>query len=407
MAKNPFEKDVFMKYRILIALVCVLLAAVILLNLPPVYPSEPGPETKPALPILTRPTHTTTAPAPGVVRLYCCESDWLPALTELAGQYTELTGIEVIIQSPGAEDCQAALSALLESETPPTVFCIHTESQLAARQKTLLNLADTDFAAQLIDPDFGWYQDGALLAVPMDLEAFGLLFNAELLATKAALSRKDIQDLASLATASQILKNNSVKAFSTAEWDHGDAMRLLSASDPERVREFLNIYLSNCGSSGDGLTQFLQGKSVFCLGSTADYSAIEAESNRTLELRNLDILPTYSNGVMQYFCRTAWGVNANAVQADLEETQAFLLWLVTATDTAAPIDSLQMLTAFADTAWYGDQLEKKVQGYMQSEPVALAFTPNPKNQITLLAALQTYIADPGDDTWDLLKEMLK
>lgn len=407
MAKNSFEKDVFMKYRILIALACVLLAAAILLNLPSEPRVEPGPETQSTLPTLGQLTQAPSEPAMGAVRLYCCDSDWLPVLTELAAQYTELSGIEVTVLNPGAEGCQDTLSTLLESEAPPTVFCIHTENQLANRRETLLDLADTAFAAQLIDPDFGWYQDGALLAVPVDLEAFGLLFNAELLATKAALSRGDIQDLASLATASQILKNNSVKAFSAAEWSQTAALRLLNTSDPERVREFLDLYLANSSTSGDTLALFLEGKTVFYLGSTADYSTIEAESNRTLELRNLDILPTYSNGTMQYFCQTAWGVNANVQRADLEETLTFLLWMVTAADNAAPIDSLQILTAFVDAAWYDDQLEKKVRGYMQSEPVTLAFAPNLKNQITLLEALKNYMADPGDDSWNLLKGLLQ
>lgn len=393
-----------MKYRILIALGCVLLAAVVLLSLPPAHPAEPGPEH--TLPSLTIPTHPTTAPEPAVVRLYCCQSQWLLALTELSTQYTQLTGTEVVILTPDADGCQSTLARLVESEEAPTVFCVHSEKQLSDWQDRLLDLAGTDLADQLLSQDLGVYRQENLVAFPMDLEAFGLLLNAELLATKAAVSRKDIVDLTSLATAVQILGDNSVKAFAT-NWDISDSLYLLSSGDPDSISDFLNLYLSNAADAETSQELFLAGEIPFYLGRTGDYADLEAAGSDAVQMRNLDILPTYTAQALQYFFRTAWCVNADVRQVDLEETMKFLQWMVTATDTGAPIDSLQTLTAFRDAGWYGNLLEKKVRSYMQSEPATLAFAPTPKNQTDLLNALEAYLAAPGDDTWNALKALLK
>lgn len=400
-----------MKHRIIVAAASLVLAALILLLLP-MAPPQTAPSTTPS--ITTRPTEeptlptvppTTFPPEPaGVVRLYICDPEIWEVLTEMAAEYTAETGTEVILLTQEEDGCQATLQRLMVSEDPPTAFCVHSRSQLLSWESTLLELKDTPLASLLRSEDMAIRHDGKWLAIPMGLKAYGLLLNAELLATKGALSRLDIADFPSLSTAVQILKNNSVKAFPTLNLTAEDAWHLLAVQEPEHTREFLDLYLSNCNKSGDALTQFLEGKAAFLPGGSWDYGTLANHTDKAFHVRNLDIVPTYIGNAMQYLCDTAWVINAGSRQHDMDATLSFLCWMATATENStAPIDRLQLLTPFAGGNYYGNQLEKKLLGYMSTEPAVTDFDDAPEEDETLLTALNAYLQAPNDENWEQLR----
>lgn len=399
-----------MKQRILVAVVSVVLAAVILLLLPPAHPQGPKPtdpthdtgsNTKPTAPI-TGPSDT-----PGAVRLYSCNEAWLAAFETLAAQYSELTGTEVVLLRPEANDCQETLARLMESEDPPTVLCVHSQTQLEGWTESLLDLQGTDFAAALFANSFGLHVDGKLLAIPMDLEGFGLLLNAQVLGAQGALSRNDITDSQSLAMAAQILKNNSVKAFSAAQFDTAVALSLLFYGDSAQVRAFLDLYMANSHTSGDAKTQFLNGECAFYLGGTWNSEWLDDREDQALQLRNLDILPTYTTSGIQYHFSTAWCVNGSARQEDISATLQFLTWLVSAGEEGTvPVDALQALTPFTDGTWYGNQLEKKLLTYMKTEPAVIRWVPASGDYQKLITALETYLQNRSDENWGMLQVIL-
>lgn len=400
-----------MKHRILVALACVVLAAVILHLLPSAHPQVDDP-TKPTqtMPSGTKPSVPQTTPPDSAVavRLYSCNGAWADALEVLAAQYTALTGTEVAVLRAQEDGCQQTLARLMESEDPPTVLCVHSQSQLESWKDSLLSLQDTALATALRADHFGLYLDGKLLAVPMDMEGFGLLLNAEILATKGALSRNDITDSQSLAMAVQILKNNSVKAFPTAQLDTAAALHLLLTGENAQLRSFLELYTANGQTSGDAQEQFRNGQCAFYLGGTWNYEALAEQEDQALRSRNLDIVPTYLAGSMQYVFSTAWCVNGSARQADVEETMAFLAWLVSAgEDGTVPVDSLQTLTPFAAGTWYGNQLEKKLLTYMETEPAQIRWAVDPGDYSKLLTSLDIYLQKRTDENWEFLQLILK
>lgn len=397
-----------MKHRIFIAVASVVLAAVILLLLPSAHPQETTP-TEPDFSgrYPTKPTKPTASPQTACVRLYSCDENWALALEALAVQYTQLTGTEVVVLRPQEEDCQETLSRLMESEEPPTVLCVHSQSQLERWEENLLDLTQTDLAAALCADSFGLYRKGKLLAVPMDLEGFGLLVNLEVLGTKGALSRNDITDGQTLTMAAQILKDNSVKAFPTAALDALAAVHLLLGSDEAQIRSFLDFYMANSHTSGDAADLFQNGKCAFYLGGTWAYSRLFTQEDQALQVRNLDILPTFLAGGIQYGFTTAWCVNAAAAQEDVTATMEFLTWLVSAgEDGSVPVDALQTLTPFTDSQWYGNQLEKKLLTYMKTEPAVVSWTPISEADTKLTMALQNYMENRNDDNWAFLQTVL-
>ena len=394
-----------MKHRILVAAASLVLSALILLLLPaasddPLLSTGPG-----RLPPLTRPTasQTTQPEYTGVVRLYSCDEQIAAFLTETAAEYADLTGVEVVVLRQEADGCQATLQRYMQSEEPPTVLCVHSQRQLQAWKDTLLDLNGTDLAAALCNEDFGLWLYGELLGIPAAVEGYGLLVNAELLGTKGALSRNDIFDLSSLGTAAQILKNNSVKAFPTTAFTPQDAAYLLLSEDLQNARYFIDLYIANSSKTGDPLELFLAGKAAFCLGGSWQYDALANVVNSSFHVRNLDILPTYAAGAMQYVCSTAWCVNAGARQEDIDATLDFLTWMTTAGEEgAAPVDRLEMLSPFADAVWYGNQLEKRLRGYMRTEGAAVHWKDTDFSASRLLLALNVYVADNTDANWSTL-----
>ena len=398
-----------MKYRILVALASLVLAALILLLLPLDAPIMQQPST--TIPAQSStPSSTTTVPPtlppkdPGVVRLYSCDDRFLSAFSQFAAEYTALTGVEVVVLRPDADGCQATLQRYMESEDPPTMLCIHNQRQLLIWQDTLLDLEDTPLASTLCNDGLGMRLDGKLLGVPAEVAGYGLLVNAELLAHKAALTRDgDFGSFSALTTAVQILKNNSVKAFPSPTLTLRDAWHLLLADDQQNVRAFLDLAAANCNKSGDPMTLFLNGKSAFYLGGSWEYDTLAAFTDSTLDVMHLDILPNYAAGAMQYICNTIWCLNASARQVDIDATMDFMVWMVTARENSpAPVDRLEVLSPFADAAWYGNRLENKLRTYMRTETAVLQFDGGEMGAEPLLTALSAYIAQRNNETWQQL-----
>ncbi len=396
-----------MKQRIIVAAASLVLAALILLLLP-LDPKGPQMGTNSTDPtgtgVITDPTgNVQTKPLEGCeVRLYSCDEATHTLFAELAAEYSALTGIEVEVLGSEEDGCQATLQRLMESEDPPTVLCVHSQKQLLDWQNTLLDLGGTTLAEAMSNDGLGLRVNGKLLAIPLAVEAYGLLVNAELIGTKGALSRNDIYDLSSLSTAVQILKNNSVKAFPMPNVTLMDAWYLVMGEELESTRAFLDLFIANGNKTGDAMEQFLDGKAAFRLGGSWEYDTLAAYTDRTFHVRNLDILPNFAVGAMQYVCSTAWCVNASARQEDIRATLNFLTWMVTADQGAAPVDRLQQLSPFADAAWYGNQLQKKLRGYMQTEKAVLQWKMEDASDKRLLLALTTYMAENNDDNWKVV-----
>lgn len=398
-----------MKQRILVAAASLVLAALILLllpldSLPPNLGSQPtlSPDTG------MNPTGTipsTPPQQPGVVRFYSCQADVLEGLLELAEEYTALTGVEVEVITADAAGCQTTLQRLLESEMPPTIFCIHSQSQLVAWKDSLLDLKDTALAAALCNEGLGLRLEGKLLAVPTAVEGYGLLANSEILG--AVLSRSEISDFSALSMWVKILKDNSIKTFPTAKFSVRDAWHLLMSEDLDRTRGFIDLYLANCTQTGDAMTLFAGGKTAFYLGGTWSYDDLAAMADGNFDLRNLDILPNYCEDAMQYICSAAWGIHGNAQPQDIDATLAFMAWLVTADGGPAPIDRLQTLAPFRDAAWYGNQLQKKMRGYMLSEAATLQWDGGGIGTDPLLMALMAYQEDRSDVNWYALCQVVE
>ncbi len=383
----------------------------------------PPPTTVPTPPITTTPTvptqpaqptvpPTTLPPRAGQVRLYTCDKDRLEKYLLLAEEYFAATGVEVILQTPAeGENCHDALARYMASEAPPTMFCIHREQTLLQYADQLYDLTNTQAAAQLYSAGFGMYYGEKLLALPVEVDWFGFIYNAKMLAdagfSRVDFHRTDMTGYHSISYIAETLRSKQVMPFEKPDFANA---AILSALFPEadQLRSFVDLYVGNSNSGDNAMLAFQYGKNVFYAGTTADF-----EAALTLGIENLDLLPAFADGsnTMRYTCRSFLAVNGAAYEPDVRVTAVFLRWLVSGrADGGAPMDALGGRSPYKASTVSGNGLEKLLRKYMAEEPAQVMWDQSPVEPVELADfrdALAAYFAKPSDDAWEKVARLMK
>ncbi len=407
----------------LITTICLVVLAVLVLTwiLLSVFSNrDPQSESTPSISFPTNPDGPflpSVPEKPGQVRLYTCDAELYAVYLTLAERYHAETGLTVTVLAPEEGSCPDTLDRLLQSDAPPTIFCIHDPETLESLLPRLADLSDRTILRSLSSPIFALRQDGKAVAMAIDVAAYGLLCNAELLG-KAGFSRDYFTDMAMLSNAvSHISSNRGELGFSpfgtvdVSQADHQGlaCLLLMMYREGDDLRSFLDIYRKNALQNGTALDQFLNGKTVFLPGSTADFSMV---SGLTHGAHNLDILPVLNDdgAGMQYVCQLYWALDGQASPEDLLAAETFLQWMATAGEQGTPVDALGLMTPFRDATYYENVLQRKLRGYMSSGAGSLSF---PCQQVlsdetldALCQALEAYLAAPSDDTWAAVAALL-
>ncbi len=388
---------------------CLLLILVISLCL--TAPKAPGP-TEP----VDRPPNSSGSEniKKATVRIFTCDQELYLTFAQLAEEYSAQTGIQVNVMLAGADDCQSALETAMDREDAPTILCLHSQEDVDKWKDSLYDLAGSALLEQLYAGEFALGVDGKLLAITADTQGYGLIYNASLLAM-AGFTRSDITDFAALETVTQFIDKKDLEFSAFAAPDFSDASHkglacLLAGlhRDPAQLRSFLSLYPNQNGAAGEDLQKFLEEKSVFYVGGSWDYEKVAA-----LGSHNLDIMPAYSEnaGTMHYISTLCWGINGSLPQNCVQDSLDFLLWLVSAgEDGPAPVDQLELLAPFKGAAYYADPLEKKLRGYMETEPVQVAWDHcrklSDQKLQELCQSFTAYIAKPDEETWQQVLDAL-
>lgn len=395
----------------------VLLAVAICLAV--FLPKEPGPSTDPTgstgstgLPhgSSTNPTNSSGQVILGedaAVRLFVCGREDHAALEALAAQYQAQSGISCQIVTGNLEN-------MMESEEMPTIFCIHSQTEAEKWADRMLDLTGSAVLEALLSQAFALKLNEKPVAVAMEVECYGLIYNAALLA-QAGYTRSDITDLASLqAIAGYITGDRKMlgfDAFCQADWSDTVLTRYLAgiSADPAEIRSFFDLYISNSTAKGNPLEQFVAGEVVFYVGGLWEYDQIAA-----LGLNNLDVLPLYTAAGGGFHCTSDfyWCVNSAAPDAQVAASLDFLRWLVTAgEDGAAPADSLNTLLPFADTDGARTAFDRLLRKYLAEETVYVRWeiaedlTAEALSNLTL--ALSEYAENATEENWAVVVSLLK
>lgn len=404
-----------MKKRILVLIICLAAAAAMCLAVsrwPTTGSNNPTTDStadsrEPSGP---RPTGNggSTAPVvtPPEIRLYVCPAEDTALYEDLAAQYAALTGTAVTIVT-------GDLQPLMDSDTPPTIFCLHSQQEAQQWQDHMYDLSGAPVLEQLYNPNFALTENGKPLALAMDVTGYGLIYNAALLG-KAGFTRSDITDFASLRAITQHItedrKTLGFYPFCTPDLHNTVLTEYLAgiSEDPAQIRSFFDLYRNNATASGDPMAQFVSEKIVFYVGGVWDYDRISQ-----LGIHNLDILPIYTTDGGSFHCTssTYWSVNAQSSDADIQASLDFLNWLVTVDENGnVPVDLLGWLSPFRNATAAEDAFQRLMRKYIAEEPVTLRWEIAPgmsEQELTdLAAALSAYMASPSDDTWAAVAALL-
>lgn len=348
------------------------------------------------------PTEPTAPSAPaGQVRFVNSDPALQEAWEAIAASYTEKTGIQVQI-----------IPAAQQGETVPTLFTVADESELATVSDLCYELS-AERAAHHVQDRYTLKSGNKMCGIPLEAEGYGLIYNSKLL-RDAGITASDIKSFAKLTEVVNIISGNTALKFEPfACVDMNSTAIDLLASLPGDIRPFFDLYINNtaCNSitaEGSGpMAEIAEGKAAFCIGNTKEFKELAATSEG-----NLNILPLYIGGdkelsqglclrVDNYLC-----VRNDVSREDLEATLDFLDFLLHTTGSEAPvIDQLGVFTPYSTAKFYSSPLEKTLREQIHAGRQLLVFSELAAPE-GLDEALKAYAADPTDENWAIVANIL-
>jgi raffinose/stachyose/melibiose transport system substrate-binding protein len=343
-----------------------------------------------------------TQPIVGQVRIANSDPDMQTAWETLARDYTSRTGISVSVVSG-------------QDETA-TLFTIRSQEELAAVQDQCLDLSGTGAHAQLASWDLTLKADGKVCGIAAEIEGFGLMYNSALLGRIA--TPQEITGLSALKNVAEAITADAdldFAAFACPDLDGSFLSRMVSMG--VNCREFWQVYAANSAclpgtlnqtDTEDSLLEFVDGKAVFCLGSTAEYDRVSILGDH-----NLGIMPLYLGGENEQrqglcvTCSSYWCVRGDGEPADVQATLDFLNDLVhPREDGTVPVDDLRIVAPYRQATFASNPLERTLRTDLLAGKEYVVCTPMEKIPEGLTAALTTYAIEPTDENWAAVAAIL-
>ena len=259
--------------------------------------------------------------------------------------------------------------------------------------------------------DLALTADDKVCGIAAEIEAFGLVCNATLLA-KAGYTQTDIASFEDLKALTELITANSEDwGFSAfAKVDPTQNFPLQLASLTEDPRAFFDLFINNATcppaeiagvNEADAMDDFINGKAVFYLARTGDHDQLAA-----LGSENLSILPVYLGGgaeERQSLCAAAtsyWCVRGDASEQDVQATLDFLNDLVQPRpDGSVPVDDLGLLAPYRQATGASNILEITLRMELSAGKELMICKKVSQIPEGLDEALITYAADPSDENW--------
>ena len=283
----------------------------------------------------------------------------------IAEKYTEETGVPVVIQSVPDSDYSETLTQMLNSESAPTLFDVHSIAEFKQNLDFCYDLTGAKVLNQLItnayslSNSFKWNAENGFSAVGYSLTSCGLLYNKKIM-EQAGYHIRDIQNYSTLQHVITDIQSrreelglvNAVAPIQLSSTDRtsdfysnlynvaafpylekngfADIQYIEDASNVmQNLCDLLSVSGGSFASSTD-VNGFINGNYVFCFSTIDSYNN---DMRERIGYENLGILPLYTGSAdedKQGLCTNAvryWCVNKNADKDDISATLDFLSWI--------------------------------------------------------------------------------
>ena len=346
---------------------------------------------------------TNPAQTVGQVRILNNDPQLQTAWETLAAEYKDLTGVEVLVISS-------------DSESVPTLLEITDESQLP---KNAVDLSSTGAYAQLDSWDLALRDDqGKVCAVAAEAEVFGLVYNSTLLA-RTSNTRADIDSFGDLTEVVYAITDGALELGFSAfpRLTAQEEFALLLAALNGDARNLVDLIINNTAedpmiiaqtTGEEALQDFLDGKAVFFLAGSMEHDTLSAIGSE-----NMGVLPVYlgveneENKTLCTAARSYWCVDGGASALDIQETLAFLNYLVQPrADGTVPVDDLGLMAPYRQAKHICNMLEAVFRSDVDRgmEPMVCRYV----SQVPegLPQALIAYVENPSNDNWEKVSALM-
>ena len=371
---------------------------------------------------------------------------------KVARQYTQLTGVPVIVVTAASGTYEDALRSEMAKNDPPTLFQVNGPVGLKTWREWCLDLRDTKLYQNLQSKEFALEDNGEIPAVAYAIESYGLIYNKTLLNRYCALEGAVITDASEInsfemlkAVAEDIQRRKAevgvLGAFTSAGMDASSDWRfkthlvnlplyyecrdrdIATAETVEgtylpQFKQLWDLYLQNATcppaligakSGEDAASEFALGEAVFYQNGTWAYEDITTEGLGDDEIGMLPIYIGAEGEAQQGLCTGSenyWCINRQANPESIEATKAFVNWLV---DTPEGQQALEQELGFA-TPFASSQPQNALQEAVRADleqgrtPVGWVFPtiPSERWKNNLGAAMLEYAQGSAD--WDAVEQ---
>ena len=294
---------------------------------------------------------------------------------ELAKTYTDLTGVEVKVDTAASGTYEATLKAEMAKENAPTLFQVNGPVELASWTDYCYDLKDTSLYSNLKSDDFALIENDEVKGIAYVIETYGIIYNKSLLndyfATDGAVVTS-VDEINNFDTFKAVVEDIQAKkddlgiegAFTSAGMDSSSDWRFkthlanlpiyyeykadnITSTDAikgtylDNYKAIWDLYINNATcepkmisakTGDDAASEFALGEAVFYQNGTWAYGDCVSED---LTDEDLGMLPIYIGGEgeeNQGLCTGSenyWCVNSQASAADISATIDFLNWVIT------------------------------------------------------------------------------
>ena len=372
------------------------------------------------------------------------ESD--ETLQEIAKMYTEETGVEVKVVTAASGTYNETLTAEMDKSEAPTLFVVGNAAAVDTWGDYCYDLKDTEIAKELNTDAYMLYDDeGKLCSIGYCYECYGIIVNKALLA-KAGYSMDDIQNFDGLKKVAEDITARKdelgFSAFTSAGMDGSSSWRFTghlinleyyyeSVDDPaawescpaeltgkymDNYRAIWDLMINNstvapselANGGFDAQAEFANGEAVFYSQGNWEWGGLEGKG---MKAEDLTMIPYYcgvegeEKAGLNCGTENYWAVNAEASEADIEATLAFMKWLVTDEEASAKAVSTFGVMPYKNAATSSNPFLAIANEYAANGHYTMWWATNYQPNVdayraTVVSAMNEYDADPTDANWE-------
>ena len=366
-------------------------------------------------------------------------------LQELAGTYTEKTGVPVKVVTAASGTYSQTLTSEMDKSDAPTLFVIGNAAGVKEWGEFALDLKGTAIADESNTDAYNLYdEDGRFVSQGYCYECYGIVANADLIA-KAGHDIAEIKDFESLKAVAEDIHSRASElgfdAFVATDMDDSSSWRVtghlanleyyyeeqddggwdecpasIKGTYMENYKNLYDLAINNstqepkslATGGHDPATEFTDGKGVFFLTGSWDYATLsEAQPN-------VHMLPYYcgvdgeEKAGLNCGTENCWAVNANASEADQKATIDFMVWLVSDPDASAKLVEQLGIMPFNNAAESTNGFLNDAAAYTADGCYVMDWATNYQPNVdqyraALVSALNAYNTKQDDASWEKVK----